>query len=91
MAQGITVATQEVGIMEVISGAGTMEVILVGGITEVCWERSHKICQALRQEREKALGSRETDGPFALQSNVLKSSAGESPGVGAGQASWPAN
>ena len=41
MAQGITVATQEVGIMEVISGAGTMEVILVGGITEVCWESQH--------------------------------------------------
>jgi hypothetical protein len=42
MAQGITVATQEVGIMEVILGAGTMEVILaevtlVGGITKVLW------------------------------------------------------
>jgi hypothetical protein len=43
LAQGITVATQAVGIMEVISGAGTMEVILaevtlVGGITKVRWE-----------------------------------------------------
>ncbi|TMD68855.1 MAG: hypothetical protein E6I91_03560 [Chloroflexi bacterium] len=54
-------------------------------------KRSHKICQALRKEGEKALGSRETDGPFALQSNVLKRSVDESPGAGAGQASWPAN
>jgi len=54
-------------------------------------KRSHKICQALHKGGEKALGPRETDGPFALQSNLLKRSAGESPGVGAGQASWPAN
>jgi hypothetical protein len=40
--------------------------------------RSYKICQALRKEGEKALGSREKDGPFALQSDVLKRSASES-------------
>ena len=38
LAQSITVATQEVGIMEGILGAGTMEEIMAGGITKVFWE-----------------------------------------------------
>ena len=40
---------------------------------------------------KQSLESREKDGSFALQSNVLKCSASESLGVGAMRASWPAN